>query len=112
MLRRSFLSALAVLPLLFAGGTAAALTLDEARAEGLVGERPDGYVAPVVPDPPPEVRELVERVNAERRRVYEELARREGVPVEAVAAITAKKIVERLPPGAYWMDEKGQWHRK
>lgn len=112
MLRRRFLSALAVLPLLLAGGTAAALTLDEARAKGLVGERPDGYVAPVVPDPPPEVRELVERVNAERRRVYGELARREGVPVEVVAAITAKKIIERLPPGAYWMDEKGQWHRK
>lgn len=112
MIRRHVLSASAVLALLALAAPAAALTLDEARARGLVGERPDGYVAPVVPDPSPEVRELVERVNAERRKVYEELARKEGVPVEVVAAITAKKIIERLPPGAWWMDEQGRWHRK
>jgi len=112
MIRRRLLSACTILPLLLAAASARALTLDEARAKGLVGERPDGYVAPVVPDPAPEVRELVERVNAERRRVYEELAREQGVPVEVVAAITAKKIVERLPSGAYWMDEQGRWHRK
>ena len=112
MIRRRLLFACTILPLLSAAAGARALTLDEARARGLVGERPDGYVAPVVPDPPPEVRELVERVNAERRRVYEELAAKEGVPVEAVAALTAKKIIRRLPPGAYWMDEQGRWHRK
>ncbi len=88
------------------------LTLDEARRRGWVGERPDGYVAPVDPAAPEAVRALVARVNAERRRVYEELARREGVPVAVVAAITARKIVEKLPPGAYFMDEKGRWHRK
>ncbi len=109
---------LLLLPLLFllpvpsvAGGDDG-LTLDEARRRGWVGERPDGYVELVDPAAPEAVRALVDRINAERRRVYEELARREGVPVEVVAAITARKIVEKLPPGAYFMDEEGRWHRK
>ena len=36
-----------------------ALTLDEAKAQGLVGEKADGFVAAVAPGPAPDVQALV-----------------------------------------------------
>ena len=61
---------LVVLLLLCSGlfaGPAFALSLNEAKAEGLVGEKIDGFVGIVVADPSAEVRELVEQVNRQRR---------------------------------------------
>ena len=62
-----------------------ALDLDEARAKGAIGERSDGYVAAVKSDPSKEVKALVAEVNAKRRAHYEEIAKRNGAPVEAAA---------------------------
>ncbi len=112
MNRRRLLALIMILGISGVSAPALALTLDEARARGWVGEKPDGYVALVRPDAPEEAKALVERVNAERRRIYEELARKQGVSVEVVAAITARKIIERLPSGTYVMDAEGRWVRK
>lgn len=93
-------------------GAAQALTLEAAKAENLVGERPDGYVGIVVADPPSEVRELVAQVNARRRAAYEEIAKKNGVPVEAVAALAGQRLIDRTPVGQYVMDAQGRWVQK
>jgi uncharacterized protein YdbL (DUF1318 family) len=103
-------AAAAVLPL--PSRTAFALTLDEAKAQGLVGERPDGFVGIVDPKAPAEVRALVEEVNAKRREAYAQIAKKNGVPFDAVAALAGKKLIEKTPPGQWVMDEKGNWVRR
>jgi uncharacterized protein YdbL (DUF1318 family) len=88
-------------------------SLDSARAAGLVGERPDGYVAAVNPNPPADVQKLVDDINAQRRKVYEQLAGEKGVPVEEVAALAAEKTIsQKLQPGWYYMNSAGQWVQK
>ena len=88
-------------------------SLDSARAAGLVGERPDGYVDYVTPNPAPDVQKLVNDINAQRRKVYEQLAGQKGVPVEEVGALAAEKTIsQKLQPGWYYMNSAGQWVQK
>jgi uncharacterized protein len=92
---------------------AAADPLDDARSAGLVGERPDGYVALVDPSAPGDVQALVKSINAQRRAYYQQIADEEGVPVEQIGAITAEKLInESLQPGWYYMDPSGQWQQR
>ncbi|HVY98170.1 MAG TPA: YdbL family protein [Dongiaceae bacterium] len=108
---KTWLAALAfalMLPL-----AAQADSLDSARAAGLVGERPDGYVDYVTPNPSPDIQKLVNDINAQRRKVYEQLAGQKGVPVEEVGALAAEKtIAQKLQPGWYYMNSSGQWVQK
>jgi uncharacterized protein YdbL (DUF1318 family) len=94
------------------GGAEIVARLHRARADGLVGERWDGFAAVVPARPPADVKALVERINAWRRARYADIAAKNGTTVEAVGTITAKKLVERLPPGSYVMDQSGAWKRK
>ena len=91
---------------------AAALELDSAKQQGLAGEQADGYVGIVVDDPPAELRELVAQVNAGRRSAYQELARRNGTALEAVAALAGQKLLDRAPAGEWIGDGSGRWYRK
>jgi uncharacterized protein YdbL (DUF1318 family) len=79
---------------------ALALDLDEARAKGAVGERSDGYVAAVKDHPSDEVKQLVDEVNAKRRAYYEEIAGRNGAPVEAAAGRRSERRSLRRRVGA------------
>lgn len=89
-----------------------AASLDEAKSAGLVGERPDGFVAAVQPSPPPDIAALVQQVNSGRRAAYADIAVKEGVPVEQVGALAAEKIRAQAAPGAYFMTPGGSWTRK
>lgn len=91
---------------------ASAETLDGARAKGLVGERPDGYVGAVVA-PTPDIQALIANVNAQRLAKYQSIAKQKGVPVEQIGALTAEKLIqENLQPGWYYMDGSGKWVKK
>jgi uncharacterized protein YdbL (DUF1318 family) len=83
----------------------------EARAKGAVGERADGYVAAVRENPPADVKQLVDEINAKRRAHYEEIAQRNGAPVEAVAALAGQKLIANLPAGQFVHDGSG-WKKK
>jgi uncharacterized protein YdbL (DUF1318 family) len=113
-LLRSAKTWLAVLALLVMLPLAAhADSLDDARAAGLVGERPDGYVDSVTPNPAPAIQQLISSINAQRRKFYEQLAGQKGVPVEEVGALAAEKTIsQKLKPGMYYMNSAGQWVQK
>jgi len=88
-------------------------SLDDARAAGLLGERPDGYVDVVDPSAGADILSLKEQINAQRRKIYQQLAGEKGVPVEEVGALAAEKtIAQKLKPGMYYMDNSGQWVQK
>jgi uncharacterized protein len=110
-----FRAALAVLALslMLPASVAHADALDDARAAGLLGERPDGYVDVVTASPTPDIVQLRDTINAQRRKIYQQLAGEKGVPVEEVGALAAEKtIAQRLKPGMYYMDSSGQWVQK
>jgi uncharacterized protein YdbL (DUF1318 family) len=85
--------------------------LDDAKAAGLIGERPDGYVAAVEPNPSPDIVALIKKINAKRRSAYETIAQQENVAVEQVGALTAEKIKRQAPPGHYFMAADGRWEQ-
>jgi uncharacterized protein YdbL (DUF1318 family) len=113
--RRRFLAAL-VAALIAAGapGMAAAQSarlLDAPRAQGIVGERYDGY-AQIRGAAGAEVQKLVDQVNAERKQLYQQRAAAEHVPVEAIGKIYAQEILQSAPAGTWFLGENGQWVRK
>jgi uncharacterized protein len=93
-------------------GTAWALTLDEAKTAGLVGEKLDGYVGIVAANPSPDLQELVASTNDGRRKVYQEQAERNGITVEAVGIVSAEKLQEKAPAGQFVQVPSGQWQKK
>ena len=89
---------------------AVAASLEEAKAAGYVGERPDGYVGLVRQDVPDWARQLVNEINAQRRDTYAEVAARTpGASVREVGIIAGAKLIERAPAGHHVMNEQGQW---
>jgi uncharacterized protein YdbL (DUF1318 family) len=102
----------AVLLMLCTALPAAADSLDEAKAEGQVGERIDGYVGVVDANASGEVRALVDQVNAERKEKYAEIAAERGTSIQAVAQIAGQKLIARAPGGQYVLGANGQWRQK
>jgi uncharacterized protein len=68
-----------------------AFNLDEARRNGTVTERPDGYLQANDASAQAEV----DKINNERRKKYQEIAKKEGIPVEAVASMAAEKLMNK-----------------
>ncbi len=89
---------------------AAALTLNEARAQGRVGETLSGYIAPRQQDA--ETLALVSRINAARTESYQRLADSNNLPVDEVAKMAGQKLVTRARPGEYVRGINGRWLRK
>lgn len=87
-----------------------ALTLDEAKAKGLVGEKGSGYLG-AVNSPSGEVQALITDVNQKRRQAYEEIARRNGTSLSAVEILAGEKAVENTKAGHY-VEGPGGWKKK
>lgn len=87
--------------------------VDAAKRAGTVGEQADGLLGFVTAPQDPALQSAVAEINAGRRRVYEETAKRNGVTPE-LAAFAAFKILRdtRLQPGEYYKDVDGVWRRK
>ena len=102
--------AVSVLLALAVAAPAHALELEQARAQGLIGEQADGYIGAVAPSP--EANALVADVNARRRAAYGDIAAKNGTSPDAVAAVTAERLIARLPKGAFVQGASGGWVRK
>jgi len=90
---------------------AIAITLDEAKSQGLVGEANSGYIA-VVGQNSPELERLVVGVNSKRKAEYARIAKRNNIDIAQVAARAAEKLEARVAPGEYYQDNLGRWVRK
>lgn len=90
--------------------SAHALTLEQARSEGRVGETLGGYLAPLTQDA--DTQALVKSINAARSANYQQLASQNNVPVSEVAKMAGQKLVARAQPGEYVRGLNGKWLRK
>ncbi len=95
---------------------AAAMTLNEAmsalgeaKASGVLGEKPDGYLGVVRSSQNAE--EIASQINQARRAEYHRVAKQNGISVSDVEAIAGKKAIEKTPPGQI-IQLNGNWVRK
>jgi uncharacterized protein YdbL (DUF1318 family) len=90
--------------------SAFALSLDEAKANGLVGEKPNGYLGAVNPSNA-EALALIKDVNQKRRQAYEDIAKRNGTNVQAVQTLAGEKAIQNTKPGNF-VEGPGGWSKK
>lgn len=90
---------------------AAAATLDSAKAQGLVGEKPDGLLGAVTP-PSADVQSLINTVNAKRLALFNDIAAKKGQSLDAVKAVSGQEFIDRTPAGQFIMTPAGQWVKK
>ena len=112
MARTKLATGIGIALLLALAVPAASLELEAAKRDGLIGEKADGFVGVVVAKPSAEVRALVDSVNAKRRARYEEIAKKNGTPLDAVAAVAGEKLTGRAAPGEWITDAQGNWYQK
>ena len=91
-------------------GVAFGLSLEDAKTQGLVGERPNGYLGVVNPGSQ-EAQALTNEVNAKRRQAYQDIASRNKTQLQAVEALAGEKAIQNTKQG-HFVEGPGGWTRK
>lgn len=99
-----------ILILSLLSANAFALTLNEARMQGRVGETLNGYLVALKTDA--QTLALVSDINKSRSASYQQLAESNNIPVDDVAKMAGQKLVERAKPGEYVQGINGKWLKK
>jgi uncharacterized protein YdbL (DUF1318 family) len=84
--------------------------VQELKQAGVVGETSDGYLD-YVKKKDPKAAEIVDAENADRKELYQEIAKRENTTPELVAVRNAKRNFDKARPGEY-LKEDGKWKKK
>ena len=103
---------LAAAILLFTLSSAWASDLQDAKAQGLVGEANTGYLAAVQQPASDEIKALVSSVNAKRKAHFEKTSRSTNTTMAQVSNRFYELAVEKTAPGHYYQDLNGRWIRK
>ena len=103
---------LVALGALWMPGTGWALTLEEAKTQGMVGEKPSGYLGVVATGASAAVQGLVDDINQKRRQTYEDIARRNATKREAVEMLAGETAIKNTRPGNFVQLPSGQWVKK
>ncbi|MBB5717610.1 hypothetical protein FHR23_000517 [Stakelama sediminis] len=112
MMTKKMLMALGAVAML--GGVASAAyaqrdpAYSAAKAKGLVGEQPDGYLG-IVGSATPELRKMVNNINIQRKAVYTQKAQATGSTVEQMAFTTGCNLIANLSAGEKYQTPSGQW---
>jgi uncharacterized protein YdbL (DUF1318 family) len=112
--RRALSLVLLTLALVFSTlGAAPAIAgpVEDAKAAGLIGEQPDGFLGAVVANPPANIAALIRDINTKRLAAYTDIATKNGTSVEAVGAVTAQKLYNEAKPGTFLL-VNGSWVKK
>ena len=98
---------LLLIPLLAFGGA-----LNEAKQQGLLGERPDGYLGLVKPSSNKDTVKLMKEINRKRRAVYKKIAEKDGASLSTVEVLAGKKAIKKTSSGNFIMKPDGTWTPK
>ncbi len=100
---------LAALGLLAGIPSSWAIGLEQAKAQGLVGEQANGYLGVVTSGAASEVTALVADINAKRKQRYQDIANRNNTNLQVVEALAGKTAIEKTAPGQYIKAPSGGW---
>jgi uncharacterized protein YdbL (DUF1318 family) len=104
--RRAFL-VLALALVAIPGAAFAQEDLDQLRADGVLAESYTGFV--VVRENANGAQAVADRVNAERRTIYQQRAAEQGVTPEEIGRVYAGQIINKAPAGTWFQNEDGSW---
>jgi uncharacterized protein YdbL (DUF1318 family) len=90
---------------------AQALTLDEAQAQGLLGENASGYLE-MTPRGNADAKALMDDINAKRKAKYQGIANKQNTALENIEKIAGEKIQSKLSAGEFYKDASGKWNKK
>jgi len=86
--------------------------VDQAKANGIVGEQSDGFLGLVKGTASADIRAAVNDINIQRKSSYLKMASRKGESYENVTKTFAIELLERVPSGQMVRDVNGNWVRK
>jgi len=91
--------------------SAVADQFDDLRAQGVIAERYDGFV--MVRDPSvSNAQTIVNRVNGERKALYEARAKEQNVTADQVGQVYAAQILAKAPSGTWFIAVDGSSFQK
>jgi len=85
--------------------------VDVARAQGVVGERYDGYLGLAGPVSQ-QVRGEVGKINIERRALYSRLATSKGASPREVGITAGCQLLSRVPVGGAYLLSDNIWRKR
>lgn len=86
-----------------------AMSLDDAKNQGLVGENSSGYLGLVVNNN--EAKTVIDEINEKRKAQYLKLAKKNNLSLAQVEALAAAKTIEKTQAGHY-IEVNGEWVKK
>jgi uncharacterized protein YdbL (DUF1318 family) len=103
---------LAAIALAVAGSASAqSPVVDQARAQGIAGERYDGYMG-VVGAGTPALRSAIGAINIQRRSLYSRLAAEKGATPQEVGLTAGCQLLARVAAGQAYLLSDGTWRRR
>ncbi len=109
---RSVIKTALIISVLCSANTAMALTLQQAKQQGLIGEANTGYVASVQSAPTAKVKQLVDDTNQKRKLGYQQISQQNNMSIEEVTALGRAKAKQKTLPGYYFQTKAGEWIKK
>ncbi|CAD6367224.1 YdbL family protein [Shewanella putrefaciens] len=90
--------------------SAFAMSLQEAKSQGFLGEQANGYLGLVQANP--EAKAVMDDVNNKRRAHYETIAKKNNISAADVAKLAGEKAIAATDKGNYVQDASGKWIKK
>ena len=84
--------------------------IDSMKSRGIIGENNGGYLQFVGTERSNE--QLVAEENADRRKVYDAIAAKQGTTAELVGSRRALQIAQNAPTGTWLQAPDGSWSKK
>lgn len=90
-----------------------ATRIERLKADGVVGETFDGFIASVRGKADDDVEQVIAQENRDRRALYDQVAGSiEKADAAQVARQMAREMYEHLPAGHFYKSKEGAWERK
>lgn len=83
--------------------------LQQAKANGWVGEQPNGYLGVVEQNAT--AQQIAEQINEARRKEYTRIAEENDIAVADVELLAGKRAIERSASG-HFIKVDGEWQKK
>ena len=90
----------------------AASPLTKPKADGLIGEQANGYIGLVNQNVPADVKKLVNDANANRKKGYQSIAKKQDTSMAEVEKVGGQTAIEKTLKGNYIRDASGVWRKK
>ena len=89
-----------------------AISLQNAKSDGLVGETPTGYLAIATKPTTDELKALVLDINSKRKAKYQEIAVKVGKTLASIEKVAGNKAISKTKAGNLVQKSDGSWVKK